>query len=88
MYRNSIMFEMPSRKPFQNSQWQKYEKVKNSKSNFSRSWSKNRGTMIDIIIQKILLLKSNIIIKIVVRSFKTKVLFSLVIWYKYDGVVC
>ena len=44
--------------------------------------------MIGIIIQEGLLWEYNIIIKIVLHTFKTKVLFSPVISYKYDGMIC
>ena len=61
------------------------KKFRISNSNLSNTLNEKRENMIDIITQKILFLQFNIRISIVVHSFKIKVLFLSVIWYKYDG---
>ena len=75
------MFKTPSKKSLHNSQFFKKKNDETSKSNISNIWREKRGNMLDIMIQKILFLKFNMMIKIVVNSFEIKVYYSINLIY-------
>ena len=79
VHRNYCMFEIPSEKPVQNSQFWNTQNSKTSKSEISETWREKRLFMQDIIIQEGLFYKFNIIIKKVVHAIKIKALLLILL---------